>query len=407
MSNGRPDVSEREVVFLSAKRTAFGAFGGSLKEFSATDLAVVSGRAAIEAGGLDASDLDHVIYGNALQTSSDAMYLARHVGLRVGAPQSTPAVTVNRLCGSGFQAVTQAAQEILLGHAEAILCGGTESMSQAPHVVRGARWGELRIGDVSGRFEDLLWQALLDTNCGLMMAQTAEELATRYKVTREESDAMALRSHRRAVAAWEEGRFADEVVPVEVQTRKGQREFAYDEHIRPDTTEEGLARLRPYFSEDGLVTAGSSSGIGDGSASLVLASGRWAEDRGLTPLGRVVSWAYVGVDPRVMGIGPAPAIRQALDRAELTLDEMTLVEVNEAFAPQYVAVEKELGLDPNKTNVDGGSISLTHPLAASGARITAHLLHELRRRGGGQGVGSACIGGGQGGAVVVEAFAEP
>ena len=407
MSNSRPDVSEREVVFLSARRTAFGAFGGSLRELSATDLAVVSGRAAIEAGGLDASDLDHVIYGNALQTSSDAMYLARHVGLRVGAPQSTPAVTVNRLCGSGFQAVTQAAQEILLGHAEAILCGGTESMSQAPHVVRGARWGELRIGDVSGRFEDLLWQALLDTNCGLMMAQTAEELATRYEVTREESDAVALRSHRRAIAAWEEGRFADEVVPVEVETRKGQREFAYDEHIRPDVTEEGLARLRPYFREDGLVTAGSSSGIGDGSASFVLASGRWAEDRGLTPLGRVVSWAYVGVDPRVMGIGPAPAIREALGRAGLTLDEMTLVEVNEAFAPQYVAVEKELGLDPKKTNVDGGAISLTHPLAASGARITAHLLHELRRRGGGRGVGSACIGGGQGGAVVVEAFEEP
>ena len=256
MSNGRPDVSEREVVFLSARRTAFGAFGGSRRELSATDLAVVSGRAAIEAGGLDASDLDHVIYENALQTSSDAMYLARHVGLRVGALQSTPAVTVNRLCGSGFQAVTQAAQEILLGHAEAILCGGTESMSQAPHVVRGARWGELRIGDVSGRFEDLLWQALLDTNCGLMMAQTVEELATRYEVTREESDAVALRSHRCAIAAWEEGRFADEVVPVEVETRKGQREFAYDEHIRPDVTEEGLARLRPYFREDGLVTAG-------------------------------------------------------------------------------------------------------------------------------------------------------
>ena len=407
MSSGRPDVSEREVVFLSAKRTAFGGFGGSLRELSATDLAVASGRAAIEAGGLDANDLDHVIYGNALQTSSDSMYLARHVGLRVGAPQSTPAVTVNRLCGSGFQAVTQATQEILLGHAEVILCGGTESMSQAPHVVRGARWGELRIGDVGGQFEDLLWQALLDTNCGLMMAQTAEELATRYEVTREESDAVALRSHRRAAAAWEEGRFGDEVVPVEVETREGTREFAYDEHIRPDTTEESLARLRPYFSEDGMVTAGSSSGIGDGSASFVLALRRWAEDRSLTPLGRVVSWAYVGVDPRVMGIGPAPAIRQALGRAGLTLDEMTLVEVNEAFAPQYVAVEKELGLDREKTNVDGGAISLTHPLAASGARITAHLLHELRRREGRYGIGSACIGGGQGGAIVVEAFAKP
>ena len=406
MSSDRPHVAGREVVFLSAKRTAFGSFGGSLRYLSATELGVLSGRAAIEAASVDPRDLDHVIYGNALQTSSDAIYLARHVGLQVGAKESTPAVTVNRLCGSGFQAVTQAAQEILLGHAGAVLCGGAESMSQAPHVVRGSRWGELRLGDASGGFEDMLWQALLDTNCGLAMAQTAEELAGRYEVTRQESDAVALRSHRRAVAAWEEGRFTAEVVPITIETRKGPVEFAYDEHIRPDTSEESLARLRPYFSDDGLVTAGSASGIGDGSASFVVASREWAEDRGLTPLGRVVSWAYVGVDPRIMGIGPAPAIREALGRARLTLDDMKLVEVNEAFAPQYVAVEKELALDPERTNVDGGAISLTHPLAASGARITAHLLHELRRRGGGLAVGSACIGGGQGGAVVVEAFAE-
>ncbi len=397
----------REVVFLSAKRTAFGGFGGSLKGFSATDLAVLSGSAAVEAAGIDAADLDHVIYGNALQTSSDAIYLARHVGLRVGVPQSTPAVTVNRLCGSGFQAVTQAAQEILFGHAEAVLCGGTESMSRAPHVVRGARWGELRLGDASARFEDLLWESLLDTNCGLTMAQTAEGLAERYKVEREESDAVAFRSHRRAAAAWEEGRFAAEVVPIAVQTRRGKEDFAYDEHIRHDTTLESLAGLRPYFSADGLVTAGSASGIGDGSASFVVASRQWADAKALAPLGRVVSWAYVGVDPRIMGIGPAPAIITALDRAELTLDDMTLIEVNEAFAPQYLAVEKELGLDPDRTNVDGGAISLTHPLGASGARITGHLLHELRNRGGGYGVGSACIGGGQGGAVVVQAFPDP
>ncbi len=403
-SNDSLRAANQEVVFLSAKRTAFGAFGGSLRKVSATDLAVASGQAALDAGGLDPGDLDHVIYGNALQTSSDAIYLARHVGLNVGIGMETPAVTVNRLCGSGFQAVTQAAQEILLGHAEAVLCGGSESMSQAPHVVRGARWGELRLGD-HGRFEDLLWAALLDTNCGLTMAQTAEELATRYKVTREESDAVALRSHRRALAAWEAGRFDAEVVPVVIETRKGEEEFAHDEHIRPDATEGSLARLRPYFSNDGLVTAGSASGIGDGSASLVLASRRSAERKGLEPLGRILSWAYVGVDPRIMGIGPAPAIRAALGRAGLALADMTLVEVNEAFAPQYVAVEKELELDPERTNVDGGAISLTHPLAASGARITAHLLHELRRRGGGYGVGSACIGGGQGGAVVIEAFA--
>jgi acetyl-CoA acetyltransferase family protein len=398
---------QREVVVLAAKRTPFGSFGGSLSRFSATDLAVFSGKAAVEAGGIEARDIDHVIFGNALQTSSDAIYLARHVGLRVGAPESTPAVTVNRLCGSGFQAVTQGVQEIQLHHAEVVLCGGTESMSQAPHVVRGARWGELRLGGAGGKFEDLLWQALLDTHCGLTMAETAEELADRYGVTREDSDAVALRSHSRAEAAWKEGRFAGEVVPVALETKGKQEELERDEHIRPDVTAEGLARLRPYFREGGRVTAGTASGLGDGSDSLLLASRRLAEDRGLVPLGRVVSWAYVGVDPLVMGIGPAPAIRKALDRAGLSLDEMALVEVNEAFAPQYLAVERELDLDSERTNVDGGAIALTHPLAASGARIVTHLVHELRRRGGRFGIGSACIGGGQGGAVVVEAFEAP
>lgn len=392
----------RDVVFLSAKRTGFGAFGGSLKELSATDLGVVSARAALDATGLDADDLDHVVYGNALQTSADAIYLARHVGLRAGLPQATPAVTVNRLCGSGFQAITSGAAEVLLGDARAVLAGGTESMSQAPHVVRGARWGRLRLGEAGGAFEDLLWQALEDTQCGSTMAQTAEELGDRYGVTREASDAVALRSQRRAAEAWAEGRFEAEIAPVTLRTRKGEVQYAADEHIRPDADLEGLARLRPYFRENGLVTAGNASGIGDGSASVVLADAEWATERGLEPLGRLVAWAFVGVDPSIMGIGPAPAIRAALDRAGLTLDQMTLVEVNEAFAPQYVAVEQELGLDPDRTNVNGGAIALTHPLAASGARITVHLLHELRRRGGGLAVGAACIGGGQGGAVIVE-----
>lgn len=396
--------SDTDVVFLSGRRTAFGTFGGSLKDLSATELAVVSARGALESAGVAPDAVDHVVYGNALQTSADAIYLARHVGLGAGVPEETPAVTVNRLCGSGFQAISQGAQEILLGDAEVVLCGGTESMSQAPHVVRGARWGSLRLGEAGGFFEDLLWQALLDTNCGLTMAQTAEELADRYDVTREEADEVALRSQRRAHAAWEEGRFADEVVPVTVKTRKGEVEFARDEHIRPDTTMETLAKLRPYFRKDGLVTAGNASGIGDGSASTVLASAAFAEREGLRPIGRLVSWGYVGVEPRVMGIGPAPAARRALERAGLTLEDMDLVEVNEAFAPQYRAVEKELGLDPERTNVNGGAIALTHPLAASGARITIHLLHELRRRGGRYALGSACIGGGQGGAVVVEAL---
>ncbi len=393
-----------DVVFLSGTRTAFGTFGGSLKDFSATDLGVFSARGALEAAGVEAGSVDHAIYGNALQTSSDAIYLARHVALRSGLPQEVPAVTVNRLCGSGFQAITQGAQEILLGDAKVVLCGGTESMSQAPHVVRGARWGGLRLGDAGGQFEDLLWQALLDSNCGLTMAQTAEELADRYEVTREEADEVAARSQTRAARAWEEGHFDTEIVPVTVKTRKGEVEFARDEHLRPDTTMQSLARLRPYFRKDGLVTAGNASGIGDGAASAVLASGEWAREKGLRPLGRLVSWAFVGVEPKVMGIGPAPAIRKALEKADLSLGEMDLVEVNEAFAPQYKSVEKELGLDPERTNVNGGAIALTHPLAASGARITVHLLHELRRRGGRFAVGSACIGGGQGGAVVVEAF---
>lgn len=394
----------RDIVFLSGKRTGFGTFGGTLKDHSATDLAVVSGKAAIEAAGVSPDQVGHVVYGNALQTSADAIYLARHVGLRCGVPEPVPAVTVNRLCGSGFQAIVSGAQEILLGDAEVALCGGTESMSQAPHVVRGARWGQLRLGEPGRYFEDSLWAALLDTGCGLTMAQTAEELGDRYGVTRAGSDEVALRSQQRAHAAWEAGRFDAEVVPVPVKTRKGTIDFAADEHMRPDATIEGLSALKPYFREGGFVTAGSASGIGDGSASTVIADASWADASGLEPIGRLVSWAFVGVDPRIMGIGPAPAARKALERAGLGLDAMDLVEVNEAFAPQYLAVEKELDLDPEKTNVDGGAIALTHPLAASGARITIHLLHELRRRGGRYGLGSACIGGGQGGAVVVEAL---
>ncbi len=394
----------KEVVFLSGKRTAFGTFGGTLKRHSATDLGVISAQGALQAAGVEPRDVGHVVFGNALQTSSDAIYLARHVGLKAGVPQETPAVTVNRLCGSGFQAITQGAQEILLGDARAALCGGSESMSQAPHVVRGARWGNLRLGEAGGFFEDLLWEALLDTNCGLTMAQTAEELADEYGVTREEVDQVALNSQHRAKKAWDEGRFTEEVVPITIKSRKGEKEFAFDEHMRPEATMEELGKLRPYFREDGLVTAGNASGIGDGAAATVLADREWAEKQGLKPLGRLVSWAYVGVEPRIMGIGPAPAARKALERAGLGIEDMDLVEVNEAFAPQYKSVEKELGLDPERTNVNGGAIAITHPLAASGARITIHLLHELRRRGGRYGLGSACIGGGQGGAVIVEAF---
>jgi len=394
----------RDVVFLSGKRTGFGAFGGSLRDFTATDLGAFASAAAIEAAGIGAEDIDHAIFGNALQTSADALYLARHVALRVGVPEEKPALTVNRLCGSGFEAVVQGAKEIILGEAEVCLTGGTESMSQAPHAVRGARWGALRLGPSGEQFEDTLWEALVDTHCDLPMAATAEELASRYGVTREEADEVAHRSQQRAHSAWQAGRFEAEVAPVEVETRAGVLTYASDEHMRPETTMETLARLRPHFRQGGLVTAGNASGIGDGAAALVVASAEWAEAKGLEALGRLVSWAFVGVEPRVMGIGPAPAARRALEKAGLSLEEMDLVEVNEAFAAQYKAVEKELRLDPERTNVNGGAIALTHPLAASGARITVHLLHELRRRGGRYGLGSACIGGGQGGAVVVEVF---
>jgi len=394
----------RDVVILSGKRTGFGTFGGSLKDFSATDLGVLSSTAAIEVAGITAEQIDHTFFGNALQTSSDAIYLARHVALRVGVPQEKPALTVNRLCGSGFEAIVQGAKEIVLGEADVCLTGGAESMSQAPHVVWGARWGNLRLGPAGQHFEDLLWEALRDTNCDLTMAQTAEELAERYGVTREETDLVAYNSQKRAHAAWSDGRFDAEITPVTLKTRKGEMTYAADEHIRSDTTMEGLAGLRPHFKKDGLVTAGNASGIGDGAASAVLASAEWAQANGATPIGRLVSWGFVGVEPQVMGIGPAPASRLALEKAGLSLEDMDLVEVNEAFAAQYKSVEKELGLDPEKTNVNGGAIAMTHPLAASGARITIHLLHELRRRGGKYGLGSACIGGGQGAAVVVEAF---
>ncbi len=392
----------KDIVFLSGRRTPFGTFGGSLKDFTATDLGAIASRAALESAGVQPDLIDHVVFGNALQTSADAIYLARHVGLKAGVPQEVPMLTVNRLCGSGFQGIVSAAQEILLGQAEVCLAGGTESMSQAPHVVRGARWGGLRLGEAGGFFEDMLWQSLLDTQCDLTMAQTAEELAGRYKVTREEADQVAFDSQLRAKRAWDEGRFAAEIAPVTIRTRKGEKEFSTDEHMRPDTTMEALASLRPYFKKDGLVTAGNASGIGDGAAAAVIASADWAERNGKEPIGRLVSWGVVGVDPHIMGIGPAPASRLALKNAGLDLGDMDLIEVNEAFAPQVVAVAKELDLDMGKTNVDGGAIALTHPLAASGARITVHLLHELKRRGGRYALGSACIGGGQGMAVIVE-----
>ena len=392
------------MVFLSGVRTGFGSFGGTLKDLSATDLGAIAAQGALARSNVPAEMVDHVVFGNVLQTSSDAIYLARHIGLRSGLPVDTPAVTVNRLCGSGFEAVIQAAQQIILGESRVVLAGGTESMSQAPHVVRGARWG-LRLGPAAP-LEDSLWEALRDPGCGLSMAETAENLADKYRIGRQAVDCYAARSQAAAATAWDSGALAEEVVPVPIKNRKtGQTDqWMADEHMRRGTTPEALAKLPPYFKKDGVVTAGNASGICDGAAALVLASERFASERGLRPLGRLLAWASVGVDPAHMGIGPAPASRKALARAGLKLDDMDLVEVNEAFAAQYLAVEQELGLDRERTNLDGGAIAIGHPLGASGARITLHLLHALRRRGGRYGLGSACIGGGQGAAVVVEAF---
>ena len=391
------------VVFLSGVRTGFGSFGGALRDLSATELGALAAAEALARSGAPAAEVDHVVFGNVLQTSADAPYLARHVGLRAGVPIETPAVTVNRLCGSGFEAVAQAAQQILLGQSRVVLAGGTESMSQAPHVVRGARWG-LRLGPPPP-LEDSLWEAVRDAHCGLSMAETAENLGEQFRIGREAVDCYAALSQARAREAWARGDYADEVIPVVLQDRRtrGPRPWAADEHMRPDTTPEALAKLPPYFRKDGVVTAGNASGICDGAAALVVASERYAEERGLAPLGRLVAWAAAGVDPRLMGMGPVPAARRALERAGLELADMDLVEVNEAFAVQYLAVEQELGLERERTNVDGGAVALGHPLGASGARITLHLLHALRRRGGRYGLGAACIGGGQGMAVVVEA----
>ena len=395
---------DTDVVFLSARRTGMGTFGGSLKDFSATDLGVFAAAAALEDAGVPAAEVGHVVFGNALQTSADAIYLARHVGLKAGLPQETPALTLNRLCGSGFQAVVSGAMEIMLGQAEVALVGGTESMSQAPHVIRGARWGDQRLGPAGKFYEDLLWEALTDPFAGCSMAMTAENLADRYGITREQVDEYAHRSQQLAHAAHGEKRFEREIVPVTLKSRKGEKTFATDEHLRPDTTPEQLAKLKPYFKEGGTVTAGNASGIGDGGAAMVIASSGYADRNGLKPIGRLVAWGIAGVEPTHMGIGPAPASRLALKNAGMDLDQMDLVEVNEAFSSQYCAVEKELGLDREKVNVSGGAIAMSHPLGMSGARITVHLLHELRRRGKRFGLGTACIGGGQGIAVVVEAM---
>lgn len=372
---------------------------GALKDISAIDLGAIAARGALESTGVAPEEIDHTVIGNALQTSGDAIYGARHVALKAGVPFDRPALTVNRLCGSGIQSIVSGAQMIQLGEAQTVLAGGMESMSQAPHVIRGARSG-FPLG--GGKLEDSLMVALLDTYCNTPMAGTAENLARKFEIPREAQDEYALRSQHQAKRAQDAGYFAEEIVPVEVSSRKSTVGFDADDHLRPETTLEGLAKLRPAFAKDGFVTAGNASGIVDGAAALIICGEEYVKRQNAKPMGRIVSWAYAGVEPEIMGIGPVPATRQALDKAGLKLSDIDLIEVNEAFAAQYLAVERELGLDRSRTNVNGGAIALGHPLGATGTRLLLTLLLELRRRGGRYGLATACIGGGQGIAMILE-----
>ncbi len=390
-----------DVVIVAGARTPMARYTGAFSEVSAIDLGAHAGKAAIQKSGVDPAEFDHAIFGNVMQTSADAIYGARHVGLKAGLKVETPAVTVNRLCGSGIEAIVQGAQRLLLGEANMVLAGGMENMTQAPFVIRGARTG-LKLG--GGALEDFLFVGLTDTYCGLPMALTAEKLAEQKGITRKDADAYALRSQQAAEAAFKACYLTEEIVPVEVKQGKKTILVKEDDHRRPETTMEILEKLPPSFKKDGMVTAGNASGIVDGAAAVVLTREKDAKERGLKPLGRIVSWAVAGVDPSIMGIGPVPSTRKALQLAGVKLEQIDRVEVNEAFAAQYLAVEKELGLNRDKTNVNGGAIALGHPLGASGTRLVITVLNELRRKGLRYGLATACIGGGQGIAIIVESL---
>src|SRR5229473_2740455 len=393
-----------DIAIVSGARTPMGRYCGKLRDFTAMDLAAFAAQEAIRRSGIDPKDFDHAVFGNAQQTSGDALYGARHVALKAGLRIEAPALTVNRLCGSGMQSLVNAAQMIQLGEASVVLAGGMESMSQAPHVIRGARWG---FGLGEGKMEDSLMVALLDTYCGLYMANTAELYAEQQGISREKMDEFSLQSQQKAGAAQQACRLAEEITPVALKNKKGEptgEMFEKDDHLRPDTTMEGLAKLKAAFGKNGTVTAGNASGIVDGGAAVVLMSLEEARKRSIEPLGRIVGWGVAGVEPKVMGRGPVPATKVALQKAGLSLDYIDLIEVNEAFAAQYLAVEKELGLDREKVNVNGGAIALGHPLGATGTRLVITLLYELRRRKKKYGLATACIGGGQGIAMIVESL---
>ena len=395
----------KQLVIVGGARTAMTEYVGTpgyglLKNETATDLGGHAIRAALERSGVRADQVEHVIMGNAMQTSADAIYGARHAGLKAGLANEVPALTVNRLCGSGIQSVISAAYMILAGDAEVVVAGGMENMSQAPHVLRGGREG-FRFG-TSPQLEDSLFESLKDPYCGFFMAQTAENLATKYGITREEQDAYALRSHQLGAAAVQNGVFADEIVPITV--KKGRKEVVVDtdDHIRPETTLEGLAKLRAAFGKEGTVTAGNASGIVDGAAALIVTTEERAKAEGWSIRAAIRSWATAGVAPEIMGFGPVPSINMAAEKAGMAVGDIDYVEINEAFSAQYLACEKVLELDRDQCNVNGGAVAIGHPLGATGTRLLLTLMHQLERSGKSSGMASACIGGGQGIAMLIE-----
>jgi acetyl-CoA C-acetyltransferase len=388
----------KEVVIIQGARTPFGRFGGGLKDVSAIQLGVAALKAALERSQIEAAQVEQIIMGNVVQSGPDPIYLARHIGLFSGMPIEAPALTVNRLCGSGLESVVQAAQLIQLGEAEIVAAGGSEIMSQIPYVMPDARWG-YRMGH--SQVIDLMTASLIDGCTGQGMAITAENLAEKYSISREDQDAFSVRSQQLAGQAQASGRLAQEIVPVELKDKK-QTVIEHDEHLRPETTVEQLGKLKAAFKAGGSVTAGNASGINDGAAALIVTSAEKAAALGVKPLARIKSWASVGVPPEIMGFGPVPASRKALEKAGLNIDQIDVVEINEAFAAQYLAVEKALELDRSKVNLNGGAIALGHPLGASGARVLLSAMYELHNRQLRYGLVSLCIGGGQGIAMVIE-----
>ena len=393
-------MKNENIYLVSGKRTAFGSFGGGLKDVSATDLTVAAGRATLEAAGISADKIDQTIIGNVVQSGADAAYVARHVGLKLGVPVDRGAYIVNRLCGSGFQSIANAAEMILMGHGQAVLAGGVEQMSQIPYVARKVRFDGMRMGNFE--LEDAMTSALTDAYTNTPMAITAENLGEMYGITRQQCDEYSIITQAKYKKALDAGLFKDEITAVKVVTKKGEIIIDKDEHPKPDVTLEKISAMKAMFKKDVLVTAATASGIVDGAATSLIASESFVKANGLKPMAKILSWAAVGCDPKIMGIGPSPAARKALERAGLTLDQMDLVEVNEAFAAQYLSVEKELKLNKEKTNVRGGAIAVGHPLGASGTRIMNLLAYELQKRNAKYALGSACIGGGQGIAMVIE-----